>query len=260
MNKRLANELKSVLQKNVIPPIQYDLRSAQIQELSRSAQKMDILSRHSLLEHILLQASYLSRWIWFVQTMLLLMLYYYSFQGNQLLVFSGMLLLTPCLTLILLYEISKSASCGMWEMEAPCRYSHWQLLAMRLCFLSGIDAVVLLGALISFRMTGGALWQFALYVLIPFLLTSALCLHIMQICAHRISQYLLSALALALSGLIIPLLHKCSDFMQIHHMELFKEIIGFSTLGVLLLFIRCAVRLCRRQTDKDTILKNSAIF
>lgn len=248
MNKRLADQLRPLLDKNTVPPIRRDLRRTQIQQLTRDALNMDILSRHSVLEHILLQATYLSRWIWLAQAALLTVLFFHGFQGNPFRMFPCILLIAPCLTLCLLYEVSKSLAFGMWEMEAPCRYSHLQLLTMRLCFLSGTDTVVLLGALLSFRMVGGSLWQFALYVLLPFFLTSALCLHMIRIYTNRISQYMVSAIALLCSGLLIILLFQCSEYLLAHHPELYEKIILFSTRGALLLFICSAVRICRRQS------------
>lgn len=248
MNKHPADELRPLLEKNTVPPIRSDLRCAQIQLLTHNARSMDILSRRSLLEHILLQATYLSRWIWLAQAALLAVLFFYGFQGDPFQMLPCILLTAPFLTLCLLYEVSKSLAFGMWELEAPCRYSHLQLLTMRLCFLSGTDTVVLLGALLSFRMVGGSLWQFALYVLLPFFLASAFCLHIIRIQANRISQYLVSAIALLFSGLVIILIFQCNEYLLAYHAELYEIIILFSTLGSLLLFICCAVRLCKRQS------------
>lgn len=253
MNRHSADELKPILQKHAVPDIRPELRSAQIKQLAYDARKMDILSRRSLLKHILLQASYLSRWIWPVQTVFLLLLFYYGFQRSQTLVFSCILLLPPCLTLILLYELSKSFSNGMWELEAPCRYSLWQLLAMRICFLSGTDAIIILAALVSFRMAGGSLWQFALCVPLPFFLTSAICLLIMQKNAHRVSQYLLFSASLTLTVVFVPLIHKCNEFMLTHLAGLYERIIALSTLGSLLLFLYSAMRLCRRQKQENTV-------
>lgn len=252
MNKRLADELKPILQKNKAPAIRHELRLAQIRQLTHDAGKMDILSRRSLLEHIFLQASYLSRWIWLVQASLPALLFYYGIQGNHMLVFTCMMMLAPCLTLALLYELSKSFRSGMWEMEAPCRYNLQQLLAMRICFLSGTDTAVLLAALLCFRMVGGSLWQFALYVLIPFFLASALCLGILRRYAHRVSQYLLAAVSLSFLSVFVPLLQGCNTYMLAHHAEMYEKIITLSTVGALLLFICCSVRLCRRQKQENT--------
>lgn len=253
MNKHLADELRPLLKKNTAPPIQSRLRAAQISQLANEAQKMDILGRRSLSEHIFLQASYLSRWIWLMQAALLLMLFYYSLQGYQVLVFSGILLLAPCLTLALIYELSKSFSFGMWELEASCRYNLWQLFVMRICFVTGTDVLVLLGSLICFRMVGGSLWQFSMYVLLPFFLTSALCLCLIQRYPHRISQYLLSAAALIICMVLFPFLQRCDSFIQTRFTVSYEKIISAATLCSLFLFVFYAVRLCRRQTQANTV-------
>lgn len=117
MKKQLNDELKLILEKNQPPVIRQELRLAQIRQLTDDAQQMDILSQYSLLEHIFLQATYLSRWIWLVQAALLTLVFYYSSQSSQMLVFTSMMLLAPCLTLVLLYELSKSFHNGMWEID-----------------------------------------------------------------------------------------------------------------------------------------------
>lgn len=253
MKKQLNDELKLILEKNQPPVIRQELRLAQIRQLTDDAQQMDILSQYSLLEHIFLQATYLSRWIWLVQAALLTLVFYYSSQSSQMLVFTSMMLLAPCLTLVLLYELSKSFHNGMWEMEASCRYNLQQILAMRICFLSGTDAAILLAALLCFRMVGGSLWHFALFVLIPFFLSSAICLGILRRYANRVSQYFVTAVTLSFLFVLMPHLQSYNSYLLTHHAEMYEKIITLSTVGALLLFICCAVGLCKRQKQEHTV-------
>ena len=195
-------ELEAMLKHYSPPAVDRDIRRLQIEQLSRDILEMDYLPRQSFVTQLLTQFSSVSAWIWLVQAGILILIYYYVFRHNQLMVNLILFSLAPGLSLILVYELSKSFRANIWEMEAACRYNLAQIFFFRLCILLGGDFLILGGALIAYRMTDGLLWQFCLYALMPFFLTSALSLSALQRAGSRCSTALLVTVPLA-AGFII---------------------------------------------------------
>lgn len=246
--------LSTILHKNTVPPIQEDLRKQHLQQLCREADSMDICGQQSFVEQILTQVNYLSRPIWLIQAGFLGMLFYCTWRKEIYSVQALLMLLAPCLTLILLYEISKSFGKDMWELEASCRYNLQHIFAIRLCALSGIDLITLTASLIAFRISGGVLWEFALYLLLPFFLMSSICLQILRKAGNRCSFFSLSAVALLGSYAFIPLKAFISTCQITFLQTAFQKCVCIATLAALFCFIYSMAALCMNKQSESMTL------
>lgn len=185
--------LEALLKQCAPPEIDPEIRKRQITQLSEDIRQMDYLPRQSFIGQIMTQLSFISGWIWLAQAGILFLIYFYVFQDNSINVNLMLFCLSPGLSLILTFELSKSFRADIWEMEAACRYNLAQILFFRLSILFGGDFLVLGGALVGWRMADGKLWQFCLYALLPFFLTSSLSLYVLRRAGSRYNSSLLAA-------------------------------------------------------------------
>lgn len=252
-------ELEALLKQYTAPEIHSEKRDFQIYELSQAVQDMEYLNRHSFIKQLLAQISFISGWVWLVQAGFLFLFFYFVFQGNPPLVDLLLFSLAPGLSLILLYELTKSFRANVWEMEASCRYSLAQIFFWRFCIICGGDFLVLTSALIAYRMAGGLLWEFCFYTLLPFFLTGALSLYILR----RIGNRFHSAVTIA-----IPLFTSFFSFRftgSVRYSFTAKEFpfhgyVSAATVLALLLFLYNAFRLCTKQHYLDENRKDRNIW
>ena len=206
---------------------------------------MDYLPPQSYTGQILTQMSFISGWVWFAQAAILFLVFFYVFQADPLQVNMMMLCLAPGLSLILIYEMSKSFRVNVWEMEAACRYNLAQIFFFRLCILFGGDFLVLTGALIAYCMVDGLLWQFCLFALLPFFLSSAVSLYALRRIGNRCNSAVTTTIPL-LSGIFsartIPFINDGLAYMGVS----LSRIIPIITILALVLLLYNAMRLCTR--------------
>ena len=238
-------ELEALLKQYTVPEIHPDIRESQIARLSVDIRNMDYLPPQSHTVQILTQLSFISGWVWFAQAAVLFLIFFYVFQADPLQVNMMLLCLAPGLSLILVYEMSKSFRVNVWEMEAACRYNLAQIFFFRLCILFGGDFLVLTGALIAYRMVDGLLWQFCLYALLPFFLSSAVSLYALRRIGNRCNSAVIAAILL-LSGILsartIPFISNSLSYMGVP----LSRIIPIITILALALLLYNAMRLCTR--------------
>lgn len=236
-------ELEALLKQYTPPEINADIRRTQIAGLSRDIQDMDYFPRQSFAGQILTQMSFISGWVWFAQAGILFLLFFYVFKAHPVQVNMMMLCLAPGLSLILVYEMTKSFRINIWEMESACRYNLAQIFFFRLCILFGGDFLVLTGALIAYRMVNGLLWQFCLFALLPFFLSSAISLFALRRIGNRCNSAMTAAIPL-LSGILAAWLILFID-EELSHMgiTLSKSTPIFTILAFALLLYN-ALRLC----------------
>ncbi len=241
--------LEALFQQNIAPDINPKVRDEQIRKLSHEVRNMEYLPRQSFAEQILTQMSFISGWVWLAQACFLLFMFAVSQNQRWFPTYGQIALfcLTPALSLILTCEMSKSFSVDMWEMEAACRYNLAQILFLRLCILCGCDLFLLTGALMAYRSTGGALWQFCLYALLPFFLTAALSLYLLRRMGNRCSFMTMAAISLTV-GIFLPLFLQCVPYVYRIPSHRFCSIIFTATFLALLLFFYNALRLCAQQS------------
>lgn len=195
-------ELEVLLKQYTVPDIHPDIRGSQIAGLSRDIQNMDYFPPQSFISQILTQLSFISGWVWSAQAGILFLLFFCVLKAHPIQVDMIMLCLSPTLSLILVYEMTKSFRMNIWEMESACRYNLAQIFFFRLCILFGGDFLVLTGALIAYRMADGLLWQFCLLTLLPFFLSSAISLYILRHIGSRCNVTVTAAVPL-LSGVLV---------------------------------------------------------
>lgn len=236
-------ELEALLKQYTVPEIHPDIRRAQIARLSADIRNMEYLPPQSYMSQILTQISFISGWVWFAQAAILFLLFFYVFQADPFQVNMMMLCLSPGLSLILVYEMSKSFRVNIWEMEASCRYNLAQIFFFRLCILLGADFLVLTGALIAYRMTDGLLWQFCLFALLPFFLTSAISLCVLRRIRNRCNSAVAAVIPLLSGDLVAWMIAVIDENLSGRNIYLSKSIPVITLLALVLLLYN-AIRLC----------------
>lgn len=256
-DKQAQEQVRQLLELNTPPDIEMAAKKALVTQLDQDIQTYAYCNPQPFWGKILAQASYLSLWIWVIQAGLLAVFFCLAFRGDKRLLATDILFLAPCLILILLWELSKTFSHNMWEMESACRYNLAQLFFFRLCILSGSDFLVLGGALAAFRMAGGLLWQFALNVLLPFFLSASLCLWALRRFGNRVNRAGLAGACMMLFVMWIPLQSELITVWATYgdtalptspsYLTWLPDAIYWFTLIALALFLISAFRLCTRQ-------------
>lgn len=250
-----SRELRTLLLTNVPPETDDTRRRLLIRQLSEEAAGMDYLGRESFLEKTLTAVSWFSPGSWLAHLALLILFFVCTFSGDESTVLAGLASLAPGLVLILLFELSKTFGCNMWEMEAACRYNLPQLFFMRLCVLNGVDFFILAGCLAVFRMSGGILLQFTVSALLPFFLLSGLCLLLLRHYDRCGGLAGLSAATIFLAVLWVPF-SQIFEWIRLHWgSRMLTEIVLLATLTAFLLYLGSAAVLCSRKyyhhTGKD---------
>lgn len=235
-------ELELLLQRNQPPVPDEKRKQLQLCQLFEALRETDYLGQQSFVEKILFQASYLSPIIWLAQIGCLALLLYYAFLDNEAVLHACLLLLSSVLSLSLLYELCKSYSCNMWELEAGCRYNLPQLFFFRLCILSGGDFLVFGGSLIGFHMTAEPMWNFCLCALLPFFLSSSFCLILLRRFGNKCALIPLSGIPVFMVLLCAFLVSPMSLWIQ-NGLPV-EKIVFCATLCAFLLFLYSAARLC----------------
>lgn len=251
--KQKINEkqLQQLLQRNTPPEPEAGKRRAVISRLNADAENMDYLEQESFAEKILTMGSYISPRVWIIQAAFPVFFFFYARQEESA-VLPLLCMLAPGLTLLLLWELSKTFGNNMWELEAACRYNLPQLFFRRLVLLSGGDLIILIASLAVFQMAGGPLWQFALYALLPFFLLSALCLWVLQRFGRRCLPAGAGAAVLLLEALWLPFSQLLLGAGQVIGEAAMKKLVLCFTLLALLLFAGSAAGLCTKKYYGNT--------
>lgn len=237
--------LQKLLLTNIPPETEEQKRLLLIRQLSAEAEHMDYLSRESFGEKILTAVSYFSLRSWLAHLALLVLFFVCTLWGKESTILACLFSLAPGLALLFLFELSKTFSCNMWEMEAACRYNLPQLFFMRLCTLSGLDFFILAGCLAVFRLSGGLLLQFMVCTLLPFFLLSSLCLLLLRHYGRWGSLTGVASAAVLLSVLWLPLAQIFERIRLFWGDRILTAVVLLATLGALLLYLGCAAALCQ---------------
>ncbi len=259
MKNMEERKISRKLQQNVPPEIDPRIRAGTIQGLAAEACQMEMLPRQSILEQLLIQANYLSPWVWLVQG--LLAGSFFLLPAKEELwgaILPLCLFLAPEMTVLLVCQLARSFSHNMWEMEGACRYNLPRILAMRLCLVSGADFLVLVSALVLFCRMDYPLWSFALMVPLPFFLSSALCMGVLT--RHTrlrgslapYTDFVLCAAVGILHILLAPLLSEISIRQEFFSTAEARRGIGSATLLAMLLFLGAGARFCRGSSGHRT--------
>lgn len=245
-DKKADDCLRRLLQMNAIPEPEGGKRRTLINRLTAEAMNMDYLEQESFIERILTLGSYFSPWVWVAQAVIPALFFLCAFREQEL-VLPYLCALAPGLTLIILSELSKTFGNNMWEMEAVCRYNLPQIFFLRLTLLSGIDLLTLAATLAAFRMTGGKLWQFAVYALLPFFLLSSLCLWLLRHFGSRCSRMGLCGVLIILELLWIPSYQLFQKIGLRFGEAAMERLVLCATVLSLLFFIGSSAALCTKK-------------
>ena len=243
---RKDSELETLLKQINTPDIDPDIRRNQIAKLSRDIQDMEYFPKHSFAEQILTQMSFISGWVWIAQAGVVFLLYFCSFYFNDISIKPYLLFMAPGLSLILIYELAKSFSSNIWEMEAACRYNLAQIFLFRLCILCGCDFMVLACTLVVYRMTGGTFWEFCFLLLLPFLITVSASLFILRRVGNRLNPGTIAVVPL-MTGNITSFFVGFLSSDNVIDRSLLQSATPIVTLLALLLFLYNCMRLCTEQ-------------
>lgn len=239
-------ELETLLKQIDVPDIDPEIRRNQIVKLSGDVQDMEYLPSHSFAEQILTQMSYISGWVWFAQAGILFSLYFYGFYYNNVNIKPYLLFMSPGLSLILIYELAKSFSSNIWEMEAACRYNLAQIFLFRLCILCGCDFLVLACTLVVYRMVGGTFWEFCFLLLLPFFITVSASLFILRRAGNRLNPGAIAVVPL-MAGSIASFSVGFLSSDNVIDKGLLQRVTPVVTLLALFIFLYNCLRLCTEQ-------------
>lgn len=201
MKKTDEEKTARFLEQNQVPnPLPENIARLK-QEVRIRAESMPLMLPHNaaLPDRLLRQLPYISLWIWPVQFFVLLLFFLLlwretvSMETLVLLSFTG-----PLLAILPMADIVRSFGCNMWEMESACRYDLRQITAMRLCIVGGGDILVLTFGCLLYGKRLNAIWEFGLYILLPFLISSCIYLWELNHFSRKCSIYMLSATGIML--------------------------------------------------------------
>ncbi len=134
---------------------------------------------------ILSQAAYVRKWVWIVSVLVLLLGAVVSivFPPEYIWVLSS---LAAFISSSLVLEVAKSTAFGMSELEASTRFSLKLILLARVTVI-GVVHMVILFLVLPFLGSNGSeqIWQRAVYITVPYLLTAGLGVGAMRICGKK---------------------------------------------------------------------------
>lgn len=252
MTKKDQKSLRQLLQANVPPKPEAQKRRLFIAQLVADAADMDYLGQETFLKKLLTIGSCFSVWTWIVDFALLAFFICFTFFQEGTVTLVLLLLLAPGLVLILLHELSRIFSNGMWELEAACRYNLPQLFFLRLTLLSGMDLFLLALCLAVFQMTGGLLWQFAVYTLLPFFLLSSLCLLLLRRLGSRGQPGVIGAAILLVDALWAPFTELFRRIQVDFGDIVLERVVLAVTLAAAALYLGSAAALCLKKYHEHT--------
>ena len=148
-------------------------------------------------------AGYFSRWTWggffiFCATVVFLMLRVpYE---NALVVCS---FLTPLLGALLVPELARSFSEGMWEMEQACFYNLGEIMAFKMMILGVASGVLIaFGAAVT-RVESGSFLDFEMWICFPFLAVSSLSFFLLRKIRSKQAEYGIIGIDIMAAGIIV---------------------------------------------------------
>lgn len=192
---------------------------------------------------LMIQAGFLRKWTLILSLLPLLPALIGHLEQN----FNGLWAVcawVPFLVLLAVSEVSRSNLYGMGELELSARFSLKSVVLARLVLFGLVDAVIL-GSLVLLchGMPSRTLPQILLYVLVPYLLTAAVCLQLCRWISGKESLYACAGAAALISGGISVLQWRASPLFQ--HSQL-------PWWGLMTVLLLAALAYELRQTIKQT--------
>ncbi len=188
-------------------------------------------------EVILSQVGFIRKRVWllFAGCLCYAFLYgNYAYMPNN--VIAGISAILPLLSLCVVTEIYKSMAFNMEEMELACKYNLQKITLMRIGILGTISFAVLLAIVALAGKSDYGTLRNAVYIMVPFLLSSYLSLLIISKIPYKEAIYVCAVV----SGLIsFLLLISSTNFNFIYNLNFvslwgisFGVLLGLLTLGI----------------------------
>ena len=207
MRNRDVKVIGRLFNRDSAPDIKKEKTAQLKRELHARTECMDILPRISYPDRLLLQIRYIAPWVWALQAcVVLIFAATMRHAGQEAEIYVFLACTGPLLALLPAVDIVRSFGCNMWEMEAACRYDLRQITGMRLWIVGGADAAVLVFEGCLYVRERGNLWEFGLFVLFPFLLSSSVYLWELNHFSGKCSGFLLCSTGVGLNVTGCPIL------------------------------------------------------
>lgn len=246
--KRIGEqELGRILAQNLPPEVKREeiMRLKREMRVQADTMPRSILQESSFLHVLLRQIPYITTWIWGVQIGIVIF-FALLLQGNlerqEPILF--MSLSGPVLALLLVVDIVRSFGCNMWEMEAACRHDLRQLTAMRMCIVGAADTAVLTAGCALWGKRMGNIWEFALFAVLPFFLSSTVYLWELKIFSGKCGGYVLAVTGMALMLVCVPALRMIHAEMLAYYLDLAPVITACASVLSGIIAVCAAAGLC----------------
>ncbi len=159
------------------------------------------------LQFVRIQAHYIRGRVWLGSFLLFAVALYGAYVAVDTNTLQMISALVPFASLLVLLEQTRSAACGMQELELACPFSLKSVLLARMSILGLSHALLLAGLVwLCCRNEPSAALRTGLYLLTPYLLTTLLGLYATRYVHPRDAAYACAGTAACVSGLQI-LLH-----------------------------------------------------
>lgn len=181
----------------------------------------------SLRHMLLVQLSYLPKWVWVMFGGIFLIALYASrfFKPDMLWLVCALI---PFLVLITVTESFRSMACGMEELEMSSRFSLQSILLARMALLGLGNLMLMLGMV---YMMGGSLFRNVLFLMVPYLLTDIGCLTAVRRLKGREGLYVCGGIAAAVCCIEILLSMNCSWILEAQYMGWWLAAVGILLSG-----------------------------
>ena len=248
MRREEKRQIERLLRQNRPPRADGEKAAALKRELRSRAEGMDFqvcAPGESYMARVLRQIPYITGWVWIVQAAVAAVLL--AAAGESMTGFEAAMFLSftaPVLALLPVVDVIRSYGHNMCEMEAACRYDLRQITAMRMCVIGSVDLVLLAAGGWLYQEKCGSIWEFGLFVLLPFLAGSSLYCWELHRFSAKCSVFVLLATGIVLDLLGYPMLRDIHLRMTLEHPEWIPAL-ALSAVTLLSGGMICsAVRLC----------------
>lgn len=248
MDRREKEQIERILMRNRPPETDEEKISALKRELDVRAGSMDLQAcapGEPYGVRLLRQIPYITGWVWIVQAAAAVLFGFAaseSMTGMEAAIFFSFA--APVLALLPVVDIVRSYGHNMCEMEAACRYDLRQITAMRMCVIGGADILLLALSGCLYQEKCGSIWEFILFVLLPFLASSSLYCWELHRFSAGCSGFVLLGTGILLELGCYPVLRDIYLRMTLEHPERIPAI-ALSAAVFLSVILAClAIRLC----------------
>lgn len=248
MRREEKRQIERLLRQNRLPRADGEKADALKRELRGRAESMDLqvcAPGEPYVVRVLRQIPYITGWVWIVQAAVAVL--FWAAAGEGMTGFEAAMLLSltaPVLALLPVVDIIRSFGHNMCEMEAACRYDLRQITAMRMCVIGSVDLALLAAGGCLYQEKCGSIWEFGLFVLLPFLAGSSLYCWELHRFSAKCSGFVLLTTGIVLDLFGYPLLRDLHLQMALKHPEWIPALALSAVTLLSGVMICCAVRLC----------------